>query len=53
MVAGISANGEMARTMIIFKGKLIKTERQNHVPIDWVVKCSENGWILHELMTEY
>ena len=53
ILTSVCANGDVAPTMVIFKGKLVKSDWQEHVPIGWVVRCTESGWVSNEKINEY
>jgi len=52
-LAAFNAEGTYSRTMIIFKGKRVRSEWLQGCPENISVRCSDNGWITSDLFLEW
>ncbi|KAG5278319.1 hypothetical protein AALO_G00097640 [Alosa alosa] len=52
-LAAFNAEGIYSRTMIIFKGKRVRSEWLQGCPENTSVRCSDNGWITSDLFLEW
>ncbi|CAM4555686.1 unnamed protein product [Leuciscus chuanchicus] len=52
-LAAFNAEGTYSRTIIIFKGKRVRSEWLQGCPENTSVRCSDNGWITSDLFLEW
>lgn len=52
-LAAFNAEGTYSRTMIIFKGKHVRSEWLQGCPENTSARCSNNGWIISDLFLEW